>query len=312
MSYSYAKSAWEVRWRDSNGRQRSRRFDDEAPAKAFDEAIHDQKVKERKRLDYGQGGGVYPYPTTDGTRWRCKVKRSDGSGRTSGASRVRRRPRTTADGRSRRWSGARSSTQRRPSESSGRAGLSGAGPTSRRARGRRTNAMVACGSCPCWSRSRLNACKSNTSTPARAAPHRGGSVLAGGNSLKHVQQQLRHADISTAERSYGHLERNVLAAGAKATEEAIARAPTKSTAAGGAAATRRASAALRPEQRLPGSWRSVTTAGGPAGAGFHDPVVDAWPATRDLQGIEPPFSYLQHKRSSRGVYRRNSNEWSLS
>jgi integrase len=79
MSCSYAKGAWEVRWRDPSGRQRSRRFDDEAPAKAFDEAIHDQKVKERKRLDYGQGGGVYPYPTADGTRWRCKVKRSDGT-----------------------------------------------------------------------------------------------------------------------------------------------------------------------------------------------------------------------------------------
>jgi hypothetical protein len=78
MSYSYTKSL-EVRWRDSNGRQRSRRFDDEAPAKAFDEAIHDQKVKERKRLDYGQRSGVYPYPTADGTRWRCKVKRSDGT-----------------------------------------------------------------------------------------------------------------------------------------------------------------------------------------------------------------------------------------
>jgi integrase len=79
MSYSYAKGAWEVRWRDPGGRQRSRRFDEEAPAKAFDEAIHDQQVKERKRLDYGQGGGVYPYPTADGTRWRCKVKRSDGT-----------------------------------------------------------------------------------------------------------------------------------------------------------------------------------------------------------------------------------------
>jgi hypothetical protein len=50
-----------------------------ALAKAFDEAIHDQKVKERKRLDYGQRSGVYPYPTADGTRWRCRVKRSDGT-----------------------------------------------------------------------------------------------------------------------------------------------------------------------------------------------------------------------------------------
>lgn len=50
------------------------------------------------------------------------------------------------------------------------------------------------------------------------------SWLAAGNSLMYVQRQLGHADISTAERYYGHLERHVLAAGAVATEEAIARA----------------------------------------------------------------------------------------
>jgi integrase len=47
--------------------------------------------------------------------------------------------------------------------------------------------------------------------------------LAGGNSLMYVQRQLGHADIATTERYYGHLERHVLAAGAIATEEAIAR-----------------------------------------------------------------------------------------
>jgi integrase len=48
--------------------------------------------------------------------------------------------------------------------------------------------------------------------------------LAAGNSLMYVQRQLGHADINTTERYYGHLERHVLAAGAIATEEAIARA----------------------------------------------------------------------------------------
>ena len=38
------------------------------------------------------------------------------------------------------------------------------------------------------------------------------------------QRQLVHADISMTERYYGHLERHVLAAGAGATEDAIARA----------------------------------------------------------------------------------------
>jgi integrase len=50
------------------------------------------------------------------------------------------------------------------------------------------------------------------------------SWLAGGNSLMYVQRQLGHADIATTERYYGHLERHVLAAGAIATEDAIARA----------------------------------------------------------------------------------------
>jgi integrase len=50
------------------------------------------------------------------------------------------------------------------------------------------------------------------------------SWLAAGNSLMYVQRQLGHADLGTTERYYGHLERHVLAAGAIATEEAIARA----------------------------------------------------------------------------------------
>jgi hypothetical protein len=80
MSYSLAKGKWEVRWRDGDGRQRSRTFDDEAPARAFDEAIHDPSSEgqgtqadelrgERRRL---------PYETSQGKRWTCKVKRSDG------------------------------------------------------------------------------------------------------------------------------------------------------------------------------------------------------------------------------------------
>jgi integrase len=79
MSYSLTRGVWEVRWRGGDGRQRSRRFgDDERAAQAFDEAIHDQKTKERKPAGYGESGGVYPYETAQGTRWRCRVKRSDG------------------------------------------------------------------------------------------------------------------------------------------------------------------------------------------------------------------------------------------
>jgi integrase len=61
--------------------------------------------------------------------------------------------------------------------------------------------------------------------PLHALRHSAAAAwLAAGNSLMYVQRQLGHADIATTERYYGHLERHVLAAGAIATEEAIARA----------------------------------------------------------------------------------------
>ena len=61
--------------------------------------------------------------------------------------------------------------------------------------------------------------------PLHALRHTAAAAwLAAGNSLIYVQRQLGHAEISTTDRYYGHLERHVLAAGAVATEEAIARA----------------------------------------------------------------------------------------
>jgi integrase len=61
--------------------------------------------------------------------------------------------------------------------------------------------------------------------PLHALRHTAAAAwLAAGNSLMYVQRQLGHADISTTERYYGHLERHVLAAGAIATEKAIAQA----------------------------------------------------------------------------------------
>lgn len=63
--------------------------------------------------------------------------------------------------------------------------------------------------------------------PLHALRHTAAAAwLAAGNSVMYVQRQLGHADVSTTERYYGHLERHVLAAGALATEEAIARAAT--------------------------------------------------------------------------------------
>jgi integrase len=61
--------------------------------------------------------------------------------------------------------------------------------------------------------------------PLHALRHTAAAAwLAAGNSLMYVQRQLGHADIGTTERYYGHLERHLLAAGAIATEDAIARA----------------------------------------------------------------------------------------
>jgi integrase len=61
--------------------------------------------------------------------------------------------------------------------------------------------------------------------PLHALRHTAAAAwLAGGNSLKYVQDQLGHGDIRTTERYYGHLERHVKQEGAKATEAAIARA----------------------------------------------------------------------------------------
>jgi integrase len=81
MSYSLAKGAWEVRWRDSDGKQRSRRFKEQELAQAFDEAIGGVNSRERRngKAGYGSQGGVYPYTTAQGTRWRYVARRSDGS-----------------------------------------------------------------------------------------------------------------------------------------------------------------------------------------------------------------------------------------
>jgi len=79
VSYRIAKGGWEVRWRDTSGRHRSKRFRDEKDAKAFDDAIRTLAAEERPRARQGQAGGVYPYTTRAGTRWRYVVRRSDGS-----------------------------------------------------------------------------------------------------------------------------------------------------------------------------------------------------------------------------------------
>jgi len=81
MSRSAAKGGREVRWRDSTGRQRSRRFTTEEAAREFDGALHEHEPPERRSRDRGRGRGhgVYAYRTASGPLWRYVVRRSDGT-----------------------------------------------------------------------------------------------------------------------------------------------------------------------------------------------------------------------------------------
>ncbi len=56
MSCSFVKGAWEVRWRDATGRQRSKRFAEQEAARAFDASIHDSDAAARKRSAHGAAG----------------------------------------------------------------------------------------------------------------------------------------------------------------------------------------------------------------------------------------------------------------
>lgn len=81
MSCSFVKGGWEVRWRDSTDRQRSRRFQFEEAAREFDGSLHEHRREERSRqtTKHGQSGGVYPYATARGTMWRFVARRTDGT-----------------------------------------------------------------------------------------------------------------------------------------------------------------------------------------------------------------------------------------
>lgn len=75
------RGGWEVRWRDSAGRSRARRFPSEDAARAYDAALAEVSPSERRSdmARSGRSGGVYPYMTNDGVRWRFVARRSDGT-----------------------------------------------------------------------------------------------------------------------------------------------------------------------------------------------------------------------------------------
>ena len=68
------RDRWVVRWREA-GRQRARRFADEAAARRFNAQVAPPPAGAVLERDHG---GVYAYETTDGPRWRCVFRQSDG------------------------------------------------------------------------------------------------------------------------------------------------------------------------------------------------------------------------------------------
>jgi integrase len=81
MSARFHRGGWEVRWRDSAGKQRSRRFPEEGHARAFDEALAEVSPVARRAdtARHGRSGGIYSYETAAGVRWRVVYRRSDGT-----------------------------------------------------------------------------------------------------------------------------------------------------------------------------------------------------------------------------------------
>jgi integrase len=197
MSVQADRDGWVVRWRDGSGRQRGKRFSSREAAQAFDAGLREVAPRERRSAAALRAGGIYhPYPTKRGTRWYFKARGSDGA-------QVTRRGFTSEKA-------ARDAKRRL---------------TEQVERGEVRHTRESFGSD--WHKEALRDAGLRD-MPLHALRHTAVAAwLAASNSLMYVQRQLGHADTRTTEHYYGHLERHVLAAGAVATEEAIARAATR-------------------------------------------------------------------------------------
>jgi hypothetical protein len=101
VQFDSSRNRWAVRWYDA-GRQRSRRFQDEQAARAFEAnrlqrkltqretaatALAEEVARLRARVDDVErrlptdtrSNGVYPYATREGVRWRIAVTQPDGT-----------------------------------------------------------------------------------------------------------------------------------------------------------------------------------------------------------------------------------------
>jgi integrase len=78
LSVHADRGSWIVRWRDSSGRQRGKRFASEELGRAFDAGLQEVGPRERRGPAASAGAGVYPYATKTGTRWYFKARDSTG------------------------------------------------------------------------------------------------------------------------------------------------------------------------------------------------------------------------------------------
>jgi integrase len=229
-----------VRWRDAAGRSRAKRFPSEDAARAYDAALSEVSPAGRRSdtARFGRSGGVYSEALAlrvsdlepEDTGGAIIVYRSRKGGTIGSTKSDRFRSVEIGPGL---CAVLRGQLARRAELASG--DLSRAVPfampvrTAKRDNGRWESAGAGL---PFdrttvsrdWPKHTLQDAALRD-MPLHALRHTAAAAwLAAGNSLMYVQRQLGHADISTTERYYGHLERHVLAAGAVATEEAIARA----------------------------------------------------------------------------------------
>ena len=81
MSVRADRGGWEVRWLDGSGRKRAKRFRGRAgrtPLRRSGRRSRPSGAPSGYGDLRGPRGGVYPYATAQGTRWRYVIRRSDG------------------------------------------------------------------------------------------------------------------------------------------------------------------------------------------------------------------------------------------
>ena len=161
VSVRFHRGGWEVRWRDSDGRERSRRLPSEAAARVFDEAIAEVAPGARRAdtARHGRNGGVYSYATASGTRWRFVYRRTNADDKARLLQRAGPRGTHVGD-RSSRLSAVRSATPRRRSGATGSGGWLVVVPTSSRAPGPGMRSMGACDWSPRSGTGRSASCRS--------------------------------------------------------------------------------------------------------------------------------------------------------